>query len=274
MTPVLLLGAGRLGGALLDGWRRVGTIAPADLLIADPAPGPEAQAAGREGARLRPADPEIASAATVVLAVKPQLWRAVATAYAPRLSPDAVIVSVVAGTPAAAISDGFGGRRAARVMPTTAVAVAQGAAAVYAEDPRARARAHALFDPIATTADLASESLMNGATAVAGSAPAYLYAFLEALEAAGVAQGLPRDAARTLSRATVIGAAALLAETGADPAHLRAQVTSPGGTTEAALKVLLSERGLQPLLGEAVAAAVRRAGELGGGDRASANDQP
>jgi pyrroline-5-carboxylate reductase len=265
MTPVLLLGAGRMGGALLDGWGRTGAFAAADLLIADPAPGPEAQSAARAGARLRPADPEIASAATVVLAVKPQLWRAVATAYAPRLSSDAVIVSVVAGTSAAAISAGFGGRRTARVMPTTAVAVAKGAAAVFSEDGEARARAHALFDPIATTADLEAETLMNGATAVAGSAPAYFYAFLEALEAAGVAQGLPPEAARTLSRATMIGAAALLEETGAEPARLRAQVTSPGGTTEAALRVLLSDRGLDPLVHEAVAAAVRRAEELGGG---------
>ena len=263
MTPVLLLGAGRLGGALLEGWRRTGAVAAADLLIADPDPGPEALAAAREGARLRPADPEIASAATVVLAVKPQLWRAVATAYAPRLSQDAVVVSVVAGTPASAVSEGFGGRLAARVMPTTAVAIGRGAAAVYAEDPKARARAHALFDPIAVTADLQAEALMNGATAVAGSAPAYLYAFVEALEAAGTAQGLPPEAARTLARATVVGAAALLAETGEEPARLRRQVTSPGGTTEAALKVLQGEHGLEPLLQEAVAAAVRRAEALG-----------
>lgn len=105
---------------------------------------------------------------------------------------------------------------------------------------------------------------MNGATAVAGSAPAYLYAFLEALEAAGVSQGLPPDAARTLARATIVGAAALLDETGAEPSQLRGQVTSPGGTTEAALKVLLSDRGLEPLLREAVAAAVARAEQLGG----------
>ena len=263
MTPVLLLGAGRLGGALLQGWRRTGALAAADLLIADPDPGPEALAASRDGARLRPADPEIASAATVVLAVKPQLWRAVATAYAPRLSRDAVIVSVVAGTPASAVSEGFGGRLAARVMPTTAVAIGRGAAAIYAADPGARARAHVLFDPIAVTADLQSEALMNGATAVAGSAPAYLYAFVEALEAAGIAQGLPPEAARTLARATVVGAAALLAETGDEPSRLRRQVTSPGGTTEAALKVLQGEHGLEPLLQEAVAAAVRRAEALG-----------
>ena len=264
MTPVLLLGAGRLGGALIQGWRRTGALRPSDLLIADPAPGPEAEAAGREGARLRPADPEIGSAETVVLAVKPQLWRAVATAYAPRIREDAIVVSVVAGTPASAVSQGFGGRRTARVMPTTAVAIGKGAAAVFAEDPAARERAHALFDPIATTADLGAEALMNGATAVAGSAPAYLYAFVEALEAAGRAQGLPPHTARTLARATVTGAAALLEETGAEPSQLRGQVTSPGGTTEAALKVLMSERGLEPLVKEAAAAAVARAEALGG----------
>ena len=105
---------------------------------------------------------------------------------------------------------------------------------------------------------------MNGATAVAGSAPAYFYAFVEALESAGAANGLPLQTARTLARATVIGAAALMEETGADPAHLRAQVTSPGGTTEAALRVLSRDGALEALIAEAVAAAVRRAGELAG----------
>jgi pyrroline-5-carboxylate reductase len=104
---------------------------------------------------------------------------------------------------------------------------------------------------------------MHAATAVSGSAPAYLYAFIEALEAAGVSAGLSHKDAQRLARSTLTGAAALLARSGEEPSDLRRQVTSPGGTTEAALNVLLSDTGLPPLLREAVAAAVRRSKELG-----------
>jgi pyrroline-5-carboxylate reductase len=147
-------------------------------------------------------------------------------------------------------------------MPTTAVAIGQGTASIYAEDMAARARAHALFDPVATTADLAEEGLMDAATAVSGSGPAYVYAFVEALEAAGEKAGLAPDVARALARATVVGAANLMRESGTEPAELRRQVTSPGGTTEAALKVLMADDGFGSLLQRGVDAAVARAKEL------------
>lgn len=261
MTPILLLGAGRMGGALIDGWRKAGAFGLADLMVRDPYPTPEL--AALSGLSLNPPDDELGRARTVLLAVKPQLWRDAAAQAAPHLAPDAVIVSIAAGVAAADISQAFGGRRVARVMPTTAVAIGQGTASLFAEDPEARARAHALFAPVASVVDLADESLMHAATAVSGSAPAYLYAFIEALEAAGVTAGLSEDAARTLARSTISGAAALLAISGEDPAELRRQVTSPGGTTQAALEVLMGEGGLQPLLADAVAAAVRRSKELG-----------
>jgi pyrroline-5-carboxylate reductase len=111
--------------------------------------------------------------------------------------------------------------------------------------------------------DLTDEAQLHAATAVSGSGPAYLYAFIEALEAAACDAGLPAKEAARLARSTVAGAAALLANGREEPASLRRQVTSPGGTTEAALKVLLSESGLAPLLRDAVAAAVRRSKELG-----------
>jgi pyrroline-5-carboxylate reductase len=149
-------------------------------------------------------------------------------------------------------------------MPTTAVALAKGVASIFAPEDAARARAHALFDPVAASVDLDDEALMDAATGVSGSAPAYLYAFIEALEAAGEAQGLTVEAARRLVRGTLIGAAALLDQSGEEPAELRRQVTSPGGTTEAALKVLMGEAGLGPLLDAAVEAAVQRARVLGG----------
>jgi len=174
-----------------------------------------------------------------------------------------VIVSTAAEVKAQDIAAAFPGRPVARVMPTTAAAIGQGTASIFSADPAALARARALFEPLGTVVEVADEELMHAATAVSGSAPAYLYAFIEALEAAGVQAGLkPRDAQR-LARSTLTGAAALLAKNGEDPAELRRQVTSPGGTTEAALNVLLSDSGLPPLLREAVSAAVRRSKELG-----------
>jgi pyrroline-5-carboxylate reductase len=260
MTPILLVGAGRMGGALIAGWRRTGAFQPSDILIRDPAPGAEALASG---AQLDPDAAATRSAKTVVLAVKPQLWREAASELAPMLAMDAVIVSICAGVATADIAQAFGGRRVARVMPTTAAAIGQGTASVYAAEPEARARAHALLEPVGTVVDLADEKLLHAATGVSGSAPAYFYAFAEALEAAGVAAGLGPAEARALARATLVGAAALMAESGADAADLRRQVTSPGGTTEAALAVLMGEGGLGPLLEEAVAAATRRSRELG-----------
>lgn len=259
LTPILLIGAGRMGGAILDGWALRQAFAAKDIGIRDPHPGPAALRAIAAGA-----DPNLnpAQARTVLLAVKPQLWREAAAALAGSLSPDAVVVSVAAGVRLADLASAFD-RPAARVMPTTAVAIGRGVASVYAEDAAARARAHALFAPVAQVVDLDDEALMDAATAVSGSGPAYLYAFVEALQAAGVAEGLPAAAAATLARATVEGAAALMAETGEDPADLRRQVTSPGGTTAAALDVLMGEGGLGPLLRQAVAAAVRRSKELG-----------
>jgi pyrroline-5-carboxylate reductase len=263
MTPILLLGAGRMGGALIQGWTRVAAFSPDQLIVRDPFLSAAALGASGEGARLNPPDAALAEAPTVLLAVKPQIWREVAAEVTPLLHPDAVIVSIAAGVRCADIAAAFGGRRAARVMPTTAVAIGKGAASIVAADETARAVAHALFDPVGTCVDIEDEALMDVTVAVSGSAPAYLYAFIEALEAAGEAEGLPAEAARALVRATLVGAAALLDHSAEDPAELRRQVTSPGGTTEAALRVLMGEHGLGPLAAEAVAAAVKRSRELG-----------
>jgi len=264
MTPILLLGAGRMGGALISGWTRAGAFQPSELIIRDPNAGPDALAAEAAGARLNPPDAALRAAKTVLLAVKPQVWKEAAAAYAPLLAPDAVIVSIAAGVGAGPIGEAFGGRAVARVMPTTGAAIGMGTTSIYAGSDAARARAHALFEPVGTVVDLADEALMHAATAVSGSAPAYLYAFIEALEAAGAKAGLAPDAARALARSTITGAAALLAQSGEDPAELRRQVTSPGGTTQAALGVLMGDAGFGPLFDQAVAAAVARSKALGG----------
>jgi pyrroline-5-carboxylate reductase len=250
-----------MGGALIAGWTDAKAFAAHDLIAVEPYPN---DALKSSGVTLNPPEAGLARARTVVLAVKPQVWREAAAQYAPLLAKDAVIVSIAAGVRAADISRAFGGRRVARIMPTTAVAIRQGTASIFAPDAEAKVRAHALFEPVATVVDLDDEELMHAATGVSGSAPAYLYAFVEALEAAGRSAGLDDEASKALARATISGAAALLAQSGEDPAELRRQVTSPGGTTAEALKVLMGERGLGPLMDEAVAACVRRSRELAG----------
>jgi len=251
-----------MGGALLEGWRLTGALPQGELLIRAPNLNPAIEAASAAGAVFDPSDVEVARARTVVLGVKPQRWREVAGAYAPHLAPEAVVLSLAVGVRAADVSAGFRGRRVARVMPTTGVAVGRGVASIFAADPEARARAHALFDPVATTVDLDDEDLMDAAAAMSGSAPAYLYAFTEALAAAGADAGLPPDAALRLARATMVSAAALMERSDEPLDALRRQVASPGGSTEAALRVLGGERGLEPLLRGAVAAAIVRAREL------------
>lgn len=248
---------------MIDGWRLSGPVAMADLLIRDPNPGAEALAAVEAGASLNPSDSSLKQATTVIVSVKPQMWREVASVVSPHLAPDAVIVSIAAGVSISTLAEVFGDRDIARVMPTTAVAIGQGTASIAANSASARQRAHDLFDTIANTVDIEDEALMHAATAVSGSGPAYLYAFVEALQAAAVRAGFAPDAAATLAQSTIAGAAALMAKSDASPAELRAQVTSPGGTTQAALEVLMGEGGLQPLLDEAVQAAIRRSRELG-----------
>lgn len=258
----LLVGCGRLGSAIAAGWRATGAVAMPDLGIQTPSAKPEAEAARAAGAAINPDD--LSGVARVVLAVKPAVWRAVAADVAPRLPAGATIISVMAGVRAADLAAAFDGRPMARVMPTTAVAAGLGVAAVWSADAAARTCAHALFDPLASTVDLDDEGLMDAATAVAGSGAAYFYAFVEALTRAGEAQGLPPEQAAALARATGASSLAWMARSGREPAELIGEIASPGGTTRAALDVLDGDGALTGLVGEAVAAAVRRARELAG----------
>jgi pyrroline-5-carboxylate reductase len=148
-------------------------------------------------------------------------------------------------------------------MPTLAVAVGAGSVALWSDDAEFAEQTAALMAPLGTVSRLIDEDLMHVATAASGSAPAYLYAFTEALEEAAAREGLPRAEAARMVRATITGAAALLAAGGEDPAKLRKRVTSPDGTTAAALAVLLDADGVFPMMQRAVAAAVRRSRELG-----------
>jgi pyrroline-5-carboxylate reductase len=262
--PILLLGAGRLGGALIDGWLRSGAYRPADLIILDPNPGPQARAVAADGARLNPPEADLAQARTVVLAVKPQYWREAAGALAPHLSPEAAVVSVAAGVKLDDLAQVFGARPIGRTIPTTAVGIAKGAAAVFARDPRGLAAIHAALGAVATVVEVSDEEMMDTVIGISGSAPGFLYSFIESLEAAGAANGLPAEVTGPLVRATIAGAAALMQESGREPSELRAEVVSPAGTTQAGLDVLNGPGGMPDLLREAVSAAARRSRELGG----------
>jgi pyrroline-5-carboxylate reductase len=251
-----------MGGALIAGWRNTQTYDASDFIVRDPAPGREALFARDEGARLNPPLKSLSEARVVVLATKPQAWRSAVSKIAPFLDPDAMVISIIAGVETADLAEVMGGRPVARVMPNTAAAIGAGAASVFSTDSDLYDLAHLLFEPLGTVVDVAEESLMHAVTALSGSGPAYLYALVEALEAAGVEAGLDVSASARLSRATIIGAAALLAQGEDSAGDLRRQVTSPGGTTEAALEVLTGPGGLPDLLTRAVCAAVERSAKL------------
>lgn len=260
--PVVLIGCGRLGSAIVEGWLGTGSVEASDLIILTPSSKPIAETAGARGARINPPAEVLATARAVVLAVKPAKWREASADLTEAFAPDAVIVSVMAGVRAADISETFLGRSVARAMPTTAVATGQGVAALWSANRVAREMAHDLFDALADTVDLEAEALIDVATAVAGSGPAYVHAFTRALAEAGEAQGLDAEASLRLARGAVRSAAS--ADAASSLADLIARVASPGGTTEAGLKALAADRALDAAVEAAVAAALKRARELAG----------
>ncbi|MDE2356034.1 MAG: pyrroline-5-carboxylate reductase [Alphaproteobacteria bacterium] len=264
-APVLVIGAGHMGGALVAGWRAAGVLHASDFIVIDPNPGEAARAAVAAGARLNPPRAEMAAARTVILGLKPQIWREALDALGAPISPHATVVSIMAGVPAAEIAARFPGCPIVRAMPTTSVAVGKGAAGIWSADAAAGAQIVELFSVLGAVARLDDEAQIHAVTAASGSAPAYIYALVEALERAGREVGLGADAARVLARQALIGAAALMEASGESPETLRRQVTSPKGTTEAALKVLIGGGELDALLARAVAAAKARSVELGGG---------
>ncbi|MDQ1154107.1 pyrroline-5-carboxylate reductase [Brevundimonas sp. SORGH_AS_0993] len=259
--PVVLVGCGRLGAAILEGWLLTGAVAPSDLMILSPSRKPAAEAARAKGARVNPPLEALTAARAVVLAVKPALWRQVMAPLTPFLHDQAVIVSVMAGVTAPTLAEGLGGWPIVRVMPTTGVARGRGVASVWAADAAARALGRALFEPMAETVDLADEDLMDAATAVAGSGAAYFYAFTQALAEAGAKAGLDAATAETLARATLKSAADAMGDEALDA--LIARIASPGGSTRAGLESMQSDGRLTAMLEDTVAAAVRRNREMG-----------
>lgn len=266
MRPIVLIGAGRMGQALLAGWAQRG-IAP--LLAVEPSPSNQLRRfAKKHHVALFARADSIASvrAAACVVALKPQVLKSEAPRLRAIAGSGAVMISIAAGTNTATLKKAWGANaRIVRAMPNTPGAIGRGITALYAATgagAKDKALAKRLLSALGQTLWVKRESDIDVVTAVSGSGPAYVFLLVEALAEAAVAEGLSRAMAQTLARATVAGSGALL---DADPARaeiLRRNVTSPGGTTEAALHVLLARNGLSPLLRRAVAAARRRAREL------------
>lgn len=258
---VALIGCGRLGSAILEGWLASGAVAPSNLLILTRSAPPDvAREAERRGAKLNLSHEALHQADTVVLAVKPAQWREALEPLTGHLNAKMVVVSVMAGVNADTIA-ALANRPVARVMPTTAVARQRGVAAIWSADAGAARVAETLFAPLATVVTLDSESQMDAATAVAGSAPAFVYAFVKALAEAGEGRGLSADQARNLAVGALRSAEAGLE--GVDLEGAIARIASPGGTTEAGLNAM-DAAGIGRTARAAVDAAVDRAGQLRG----------
>lgn len=257
---IVLVGCGRMGGALLAGWQPY-----AQVYVLDPAARGIASEqrlldAGAISALPRPL--------TIVLAVKPQVLAGVMASLRPQTVDDVLYLSVVAGASLATLSAGLGqAARIVRAMPNTPAAVLQGISALVAGahvDDAQRTVAESLMRAVGAVLWLEDEAQMDAVTAISGSGPAYFFRFAEALAEAGAALGLPQPMAMQLARATFIGAGALAAARGEDPlGALREEVTSPGGTTAAALAQFDAAAQLSTLVRAATEAARRRSIELG-----------
>ena len=260
---IALAGAGKMGGALLTGWLAQG-LDPRRVVVIEPHPSGEIDALAANGIRLNPSADDTGAVETLVVAVKPQTFREAGKALKPFASSSTLVVSIMAGTTIASLQEVCGGS-VVRAMPNTPAAIGRGiTVAVAAKNVSAaqRATADALLHAIGAVEWVADESLMDAVTAVSGSGPAYVFLLAEELARAGVEAGLPLGLATKLARETVAGSGELLHRSELASATLRQNVTSPSGTTAAALEVLMGPDGMASLLTRAVAAATRRSKEL------------
>jgi len=261
---LVLLGCGKMGGAMLDGWL-AGGLPPGAVTVLEPAPAPALAARQAGGLRLNaalPPDPAVA-----VLAVKPQMMGAALPRLAALGGGGTLFVSIAAGTTLATLEAVLGaGTPIVRAMPNTPAAIGRGISALIgnaAVDAAGLELAESLLGAVGQTVRIGVEADLDAVTALSGSGPAYVFLLIEAMAAAGAAEGLDPDLAQSLARATVIGAGALADSAAGTPAaQLRVDVTSPGGTTAAALDVLMAESGLEDLMRRAIAAGAARSREL------------
>ena len=269
-TPnLILVGCGKMGGALLTGWleRRFAD----QIVVIEPEEAATREFQGKPGVHVTAALENVTDRVrpdAVVFAVKPQVMGDVVPAYRRYTGHGApVFLSIAAGTPIGFFEGILGREAVVRAMPNTPAAVGRGITALVANrrvDPAQMALCQTICEAVGEAVWLGDEAAMDAVTAVSGSGPAYVFYLVEALAAAGQREGLPADMATRLARATVAGAGELLNRSPETADTLRRNVTSPGGTTAAALDVLMADDGMAPLLRRAVAAAAARSRELGG----------
>jgi pyrroline-5-carboxylate reductase len=260
---IVLAGAGKMGGAMLSGWLAQGLDA-SRVAVIEPYPSSEIHALAARGARLNQAPSDVGTVAALVVALKPQMFREAGPQLRPFAGSSTLVVSIMAGITIAALTEVCGGS-VVRAMPNTPAAIGRGiTVAVAAGNVSAaqRAVADALLRATGAVEWTGDEALMDAVTAVSGSGPAYVFLLAEELARAGVEAGLPPELATKLARETVAGSGELLHRSELDAATLRRNVASPGGTTAAALEVLMAPDGMQSLLTRAVAAATKRSREL------------
>jgi len=260
---VLLAGAGKMGGAMLSGWLGQG-LDPRRVAVIEPSPSAEINALVTKGIVLNPDATSIGSVETLVVAVKPQSFGDAGAKLKPFMSANTSVVSIMAGITIASLQEVCGGA-VVRAMPNTPAAIGRGitvAVAATNVSARQRAVADALLRATGAVEWINDESLMDAVTAVSGSGPAYVFLLAEELARAGVEAGLPEHLATKLARETVAGSGELLHRSELAPDTLRQNVTSPGGTTAAALGVLMGDPGLRDLMSRAIAAAAKRSKEL------------
>ena len=262
-APILLIGAGRMGSALLKGWIAKG-IGPIEIVEPNVSPALR-RLAGKTKLHSSPGDAPKSVRACVV-ALKPQILKHEAALLKPIAQSGALMISIAAGTSIKNLAKAWGPKaRIIRAMPNTPGSIGRGITALYAS-PKAtskdRALAEELLAALGETIWVKREVLVDAATAVSGSGPAYVFLLVEAMADAAMAEGLPRDVAMKLARATISGAGALLDSDKRAASDLRRDVTSPGGTTEAALKILMADDGMKALMARAISAARKRAEEL------------
>lgn len=251
---IALIGAGRMGEALASGW--IASKRKLDLVLIDPKPSPFIEAMAEEsGLMLNPAPREVD---ILVLAIKPQVFAEAADGLKAWIGPNTLVLSIMAGIRMKQLATRLDTAKVMRAMPNTPGAIGRGISVLAAPDDALKkdiAAAAKLLAPLGKVEGPVSESLISAVTAVSGSGPAYLFHLVEALAGAGEGEGLPPELAMRLARETVIGAAALLDESGETASELRKAVTSKGGTTEAAMDILMRGDGMPSLMREAVRAA-------------------
>jgi pyrroline-5-carboxylate reductase len=265
-NPLVLVGAGNMGGAMLNGWLDAGTD-PAAIVVIDPKPS-EAMAARltAAGVRCESSAPEGLTAGVLLLAVKPQIMDTVLEGLTGLVGPQTVSLSIAAGKTIAYFEQRLGGA-IVRSIPNTPAMVGRGitgAVANAAVSAEARDEVDRLLSVCGPVEWVEDEALIDSITAVSGSGPAYVFYLVECMAEAGRKCGLPADLAMRLARATVMGAGELMHRSPDGAATLRQNVTSPNGTTAAALSVLMAEDGIQPLFDKALKAAADRSRELAG----------